>query len=224
MNNKTKYDDGCSCFLYRFCIRLAMYVRLADTFMKDSFHEIDISVNAIKAEPINRPVSSSLSEIQSSPVEVKKQAEEPKPAADNLPLVGVEEPKHEQVVKKDGVEESPFDTDVSDEDTSRFDYDENSYEEDNGVLDDFAKQSQKSQVDVSPIVDEKTPEVVAPAAPTDSSISSDENSEQVYDDETMEDEHSLLEEINDMHGAVAHHAVDDLVADSAVSCSCWTSS
>jgi hypothetical protein len=201
-----------------------MYVRLADTFMKESFHEVDISVNAIKAEAMNRPVSSSLSEIQSSPVETKKQAEEPKPAADNLPLVGVEEPKHEPVVKKDGVEESPFDTNVSDEDTSRFDYDENSYEEDNGVLDDFAKQSEKSQVDVSPTVNEKTPEVVAPAAPTDSSISLDENSEQVYDDETMEDEHSLLEEINDMHGAVAHHSVDDLVADSAVSCSCWTSS
>jgi hypothetical protein len=237
--------------------------------MKNSFSELDISVAAILAEPVNSLLKDKVLPEVNKKMEVKV-------ATTSKPAVPVVE-KHEQVMKKDGVENSvEWDTDSSSYEYDANDEDDESYEEDEGVpadepkvnivpaesliadakkseaaseeskkidivseetmLDDAEKFKDEDDSKVSIVSaetmladaknsaeDEDSSKVrivsedalLAAANKPEPAVSSDEHSEE-FDDEVMEDEHSLLEDI-DAPPVAAHHEVAGLSAEAPVS-------
>lgn len=175
---------------------------LAAEFMKDSFHDIDIRVAAILAEPVSRLFKDKvLPEVEGN----KKAAAK---LDDGLPVI--EQQTHQSVVKKDGVEEKPetvFSSSIGngnniDDSSYEDDYEEDSYEVDEGELvTDTTTATSAPKVKETLMMEAKETEKI------------DFNLEQ-YDDETMEDEHNLPD---DADLKIAHHEVDGLVAESKVS-------
>lgn len=178
-------------------------------FMKNSFNEIDVSVAAIMAEPLDNLLSDDVIPLTSDKKIEEKQKTEEKPAddklANNLPLVG--SPVKEVEKKVDAKEakslDSPFDSslyddkdeadDVDDDDDDEYGYD--SYEEDEGESVQEPKKVEEN-VALPPVKDFKPAEI----------------SKEEFDDETMEDEHALTK---DYEAKVAHHQADNFAAEQA---------
>ena len=181
-------------------------------FMKNSFNEIDVSVAAIMAEPLDNLLSDDVIPLTSDKKIEEKQKTEEKPAddklANNLPLVG--SPVKEVEKKVDAKEakslDSPFDSslyddkdeadDDDDDDDDEYGYD--SYEEDEG----------------EPVQEPKKVEENVALPPVKEDFKPAEISKEEFDDETMEDEHALTK---DYEAKVAHHQADNFAAEQAVS-------